>query len=188
MLLSVQDKSNRLGQQLVLSSLAFEDGEDLPRIYTADGSDLSPPLHWHGIPANTGSFTLFFEDLDVGQNRWVHWLLFDIPANLLGLPAGIQSEPCLANGSRHGVCQAASSSSRLGYQGPTLSAPQFAPTPEDPEPRHRLRFTLIALDNTLALPAGSPPERVRQELKGHQLSVAHLFCLYGQKSRQSICK
>ena len=188
MLHPVQDKSSSLSQQLVLSSLAFEDGEDLPRIYTADGSDLSPPLQCHGIPANTGSFTLFFEDLDVGHHRWVHWLLFDIPANLRGLPAGIQSEPCLANGSRHGICQSANSSSRIGYQGPTMSAPQFASTPGNPEPRHRLRFTLIALDSTLALPAGSPPERVRQELNSHQLSVAHLFCLYGQKSRQPICK
>ena len=185
MLASLQDKSGLLCQQLALSSPAFVDGEDLPRIYTADGSDLSPPLHWNGVPNKTNSFVLFFEDLDSAERSWVHWLLFDIPADLRGLPAGVQPSPYLDNGSRHGLSWGVSEFSRLGYQGPTLTSTLFTPINKHQYPRHHLLFTLIALDIKLALPVGSSPHHVRQEMNGHQLAKANLSCLYGCKSEQT---
>ena len=183
MIATHQSKTQTKLQQLTLSSPAFVEGEDLPRIYTADGSDLSPPLHWDGIPNGTSSFILFFEDLDVAQNSWVHWLLFDIPAEANGLPAGLPSSPCLANGTRHGLCWGVGEYSQLGYQGPALSSPQFRQKPDHQDSRHRLCFSLIALDIRLALPVGSSPHRVRTVMDGHQLSTASLTCLYGYRTQ-----
>ncbi len=183
------DRRNAGGsvQQFVLSSPAFFDGEDLPRIYTADGSDLSPPLHWDGVPNNTDSFVLFFEDLGLDRDRWVHWLLFDIPADLRRLPAGIHGSPHLANGSRHGLCCGVDECRRLGYQGPSLSTPQLSLSSGHPVSRHRFSFTLVALDHKLSLPEGSSPLCIRQEMKGHQISAASLTCFYGAEVAQMIC-
>ena len=183
------DRHNTSGsvQQFILSSPAFFEGEDLPRIYTADGSDLSPPLYWDGVPNNTDSIVLFFEEFAVDRDRWVHWLLFDIPADLRRLPAGIHCSPLLANGSRHGLCYGVDESGRLGYQGPSLSTPQSSRISSHQASRHRLCFTLVALDHKLSLPVGSSPLSIRQEMSGHQLSIASLTCFYGAEAAQMVC-
>lgn len=186
--ISLKDKSIMLDQPLSLSSPAFTDGEDLPRIYTADGSDLSPPLHWNGVPGKTSSFVLFFEDLDSDEDRLVHWLLFNIPADMRGLPAGVQGgSPCLANGSRQGMCWGISKFGQLGYHGPTLTSHRFIPAQQRQDTRRQLRFSLIALDIQLALPVGASPPHVRQEMNGHQLGKASLICLYGCESKLMSC-
>ena len=178
---SLQTKPQSHSQpQLTLDSPAFVDGEDLPRIYTAEGSDLSPPLHWDGIPEGTASFVLFFEDLAVTDQNWVHWLLFDIPANVRGLPAGVPCSPSLTNGARHGLGWGFQEYSRLGYQGPARSLPPCLRKPDHNSGRHQLRFTLFALDQKLALPVGTPAPLVREEMDGHQLSIARLNCCYGK--------
>jgi Raf kinase inhibitor-like YbhB/YbcL family protein len=182
---SLQTKEHAPGQRhLALNSPAFVDGEDLPRIYTAEGSDLSPPLHWQGIPEGTASFVLFFENLDITDQDWVHWLLFDIPANVHGLPAGVPCSPSLANGARHGLCWGYQEYSRLGYQGPARSLPPCLRKPDQHLSRHHLRFTLFALDQKLALPVGTPAPLVREEMNGHQLSTAQLNCCYNKSSRK----
>lgn len=35
----------------------------MPARYTCDGQDISPPLEWGAVPANTGSLALFVEEL-----------------------------------------------------------------------------------------------------------------------------
>ena len=182
------DKSITLDKPLILSSPAFTNGEDLPRIYTADGSDLSPPLHWNGVPGKTSSFVLFFEDLGSDEIHLVHWLLFNIPANVRGLPAGVQGgSPCLTNGSRQGMCWGIGEFDQLGYHGPTSTSYRFPPAQQRQNPRRYLRFSLIALDIQLALPVGASPLHVRQEMNGHQLAKANLACLYGCKSQLMSC-
>ena len=181
---SRQDKSITLDKPLILSSPAFTNGEDLPRIYTADGSDLSPPLHWNGVPGKTSSFVLFFEDLESDEVRLVHWLLFNIPANVRGLPAGVQGgSPYLTNGSRQEMCWGISEFDQLDYHGPTLTSHRYVSKENRHKPRRHLRFSLIALDTQLPLPVGASPLHVRQEMNGHQLAEASLLCLYGCKSQ-----
>ncbi len=36
-----------------VSSSAFAAGATIPRPYTCDGADISPPLHWSGVPAQS---------------------------------------------------------------------------------------------------------------------------------------
>jgi len=187
MISSDRDRVIAPAERFVLSSSAFFDGEDLPRIYTADGSDLSPPLHWEGVPSSTDSFVLFFEDLDVTPDRWIHWLLFDIPSDVRRLPAGIHCDSHFDNGSRHGLCWGVEKFSRLGYQGPSLSTPQFSLKSSLQDPRHRLCFTLVALDHKLSLPVGSTPLSIRRQMHGHQLSAASLTCFYGAQCTQMVC-
>ena len=67
-----------------LTSPAFGHGEPIPRRYTCDGDDISPPLKWSGVPTGTTSLALIAEDPDAPdpaapRRIWVHWMLYNLP-------------------------------------------------------------------------------------------------------------
>jgi Raf kinase inhibitor-like YbhB/YbcL family protein len=107
---------------LVLTSPAFHPGGAIPRAYTCDGRDVSPPLHWTAPPRGTRSFSLTVFDLDAG---FVHWRLRAIPASARGLAAG-----------SHVGVSGRNSFGRRAYGGPC---------PPPGAGRHRYVFTLRAL-------------------------------------------
>ncbi|MBI9021339.1 MAG: YbhB/YbcL family Raf kinase inhibitor-like protein, partial [Verrucomicrobia bacterium] len=76
---------------LTLISPAFTNGAPIPRQYTCEGKDISPPLQWNGVPEQTRSLVLIVDDPDAPDPQapkrvWVHWVLFNIPAGATGLP------------------------------------------------------------------------------------------------------
>jgi Raf kinase inhibitor-like YbhB/YbcL family protein len=56
-----------------LASPAFHDGGTIPRLYTCDGRDVSPPLRWTAPPPGTRSLTLTVTDPDAPGGGFVHW-------------------------------------------------------------------------------------------------------------------
>jgi|CXWL01.1.fsa_nt_gi Raf kinase inhibitor-like YbhB/YbcL family protein len=77
---------------------AFEDGKDIPSEYTCEGANVSPELTWSGAPGGTRSFALVVDDPDAPDPqaprvRWVHWVLYNLPAELMRLPKGIDTLP-----------------------------------------------------------------------------------------------
>lgn len=79
------------GPSLSVSSTAFADGDSMSAIHAthaAGGSNVSPPLSWSGAPAGTMSYALECVDFAPIANRWVHWLVVDIPAETTSLVAG----------------------------------------------------------------------------------------------------
>ena len=78
---------------LVLRSSSFKPNGEIPRVYTGDGKDHSPPLSWSGAPAGTRSFALVVHDPDAPdpaapRTDWVHWVVYDLPATASSLPEG----------------------------------------------------------------------------------------------------
>ena len=71
-----------------LTSTAFAEGETIPRRYTCDGDDVSPPLAWKGVPARARALALVVEDPDAPGGTFVHWTLLDLPARSTGLGSG----------------------------------------------------------------------------------------------------
>lgn len=153
-----------------LESPDFADGSPIPPEYTAAGTDRSPALQWHGAPAGTRSFALILDDPDAPPGLWIHWVLFNIPAGVSSLPAGLPRQPELADGSRQGRCWGVTSFSRLGYYGPQ----------PPPGPPHRYRFTLSALGRPLELGANATAAAVRAAMADHLLAETRLTGLYGQ--------
>jgi Raf kinase inhibitor-like YbhB/YbcL family protein len=151
--------------QMELLSSVFTDGGWIPRRYTAEGENLSPPLHWQGAPNGTQVYSLILDDPDAPAGLWIHWVLYDIPASVTALPEGVEHHDQLANGARQGRCWGVDHFSRHGYQGPQ----------PPPGPPHRYRFQLNALDAPLALPPGATAAVVRQALARHQLAQAELI-------------
>lgn len=151
---------------MVLSSSAFAQGATIPKEHTADGPDTSPPLSWTEPPAGTKSFALLCEDPDAPRGLWVHWVIFNIPANARSLPAGVPKHDSLPDGSRQGR----NDFGRVGYGGP--SPPRGKP--------HRYFFRLYALDCTLGLPSGATRDMLLKAMQGHILEQAELMGMYSR--------
>lgn len=148
---------------LELTSPAFSEGEMIPARYTCDGSDISPALSWSGVPETAKSLALICDDPDAPMGTWVHWVLFNIPADAVGLPAEISSAATLENGARHGK----NDFRRLGYGGPC-----------PPGGTHRYFFKLYALDTGLNLDSGITKDQLLKAMQGHILAEAQLMGKY----------
>lgn len=152
---------------LHLISSAFADGAGIPAIHTCDGSDVSPPLAWSDLPPATKSLALIVDDPDAPdpaapQTTWVHWLLYNLPADASGLPQGVSAH-ALPSGTREGI----NDWQRTGYGGPC-----------PPIGRHRYFFKLYALD--AVLPDLGQPDKAALEraMHGHVIGQTQLLGLY----------
>lgn len=155
-----------------LASTAFVDGGWIPPLHTLEGLNLSPPLHWDGEPAGTASFCLVVDDPDAPMGTWLHWVLFNIPAQLHALPTGLDRSPELANGARHGLCWGVQRFERIGYQGP-----------QPPPGRvHHYRFVLSALKRPLLLHPECSVFELKQAMAPHVLGQTQLTGLYAAGS------
>ena len=148
---------------LEITSSAFSEGEMIPVRHTCDGPDVSPDVSWSGVPKTAKSLALICDDPDAPMGTWVHWVLFNIPADAAGLPAEIPSSATLANGARHGT----NDFRRLGYGGPC-----------PPGGTHRYFFKLYALDTELDLKSGITKARLVEAMQGHILAEAQLMGKY----------
>ena len=151
---------------LQISSTAFAAGENIPKKFTCDGPDVSPKVNWNESPAKTQSFALIMDDPDAPVGTWVHWVLFDLPADTKELAEGVAKQEQLANGTRQGR----NDFGKIGYGGP-------CPPPGKP---HRYFFKLYALDAKLNLKAGATKADVERAMKGHILAQAELIGRYGR--------
>jgi len=149
-----------------LTSSAFKSGDPIPRRYTCEGEDLSPPLHWSVPPAATKSLVIIADDPDAPVGTWVHWVIYDLPLDLRGLTEAVPPKDRLPNGALQGL----NDFKRVGYGGP-------CPPPGKP---HRYYFTLYALDVTLNLKPRTTKAQVLDASKGHVLAEAQLMGRFGR--------
>jgi Raf kinase inhibitor-like YbhB/YbcL family protein len=151
---------------LQITSAAFSAGETIQKKITCDGPDVSPKLSWNEPPAKAQSFALIMDDPDAPVGTWVHWVLFDLPADTKELSEGVAKQEQLSNGARQGR----NDFGKIGYGGP-------CPPPGKP---HRYFFKLYALDSKLNLKAGATKADVERAMKGHALGQAELIGRYGR--------
>jgi len=146
-----------------LTSEAFSDGTMIPKQFTCDGEDLSPPLSWSGLPTETATLALICDDPDAPVGTWDHWVLFNIPALATGLPVNVPAKATLDDGSVHGN----NSWGRLGYGGPC-----------PPGGTHRYFFKLYALNIALNLKTGATKSQLVKAMEGHILDQGQLMGKY----------
>ena len=84
----VEEKAEAPPPAFELSSPSITPGESIPVKYSCDGEDISPELNWANAPEGTNSFALIFDDPDAPGGTWVHWVLYNIPADKEGLLEG----------------------------------------------------------------------------------------------------
>lgn len=155
------------GANFQLKAAAFAPGALIPRRHTCQGADVSPALSWTDPPAGTKSFALIVTDPDAPAHTWVHWIIYNLPANARQLPEGVSKSATV----QHGALQGSNDFERLGYGGP-------CPPPGKP---HRYFFRLYALNAQLNLKPGASREQVEEAMKGHILARAELMARYGRQ-------
>ncbi len=114
-----------------LASPAFPDGGVIPRRFTCDGEDISPPLQWSGAPPETRSFVLLCDDPDAPAGVWRHWAVYDIPSTASELQESVGT-----GGFGPRFKQGINDFHRPGYGGPC---------PPRHHGVHRYHFRLLAL-------------------------------------------
>jgi Raf kinase inhibitor-like YbhB/YbcL family protein len=149
-----------------IASTAFSGGGTIPKKFTRDGPDVSPPLRWTRAPAAAQSFALIMDDPDAPVGTWVHWVLYDLPADATELPEGVEKQEQLVNR----AIQGRNDFRRIGYGGP-------CPPPGTP---HHYYFKLYALDTKLNLKGGATKPELERAMKGHILGEAELVGRYGR--------
>ena len=147
-----------------LLSTTFANGQPIPRDCTCDGENRSPHLAWSEIPVDTRSFALVCDDPDAPRGTWVHWVLFNLPADAVELAPGVPRTPELPSGARQGL----NDSGNIGYDGP-------CPPPGTP---HRYFFRLYALDSALNLTPGVKRSDLDEAMVNHILADTVLMGTY----------
>ncbi len=155
-----------------LTSTAFDEMGSIPSLYTCDSDDLSPPLEWDGVPNGTKSFVLIVDDPDAPdpaapKMTYVHWVLYDIPANVRELPEGTKTQ-ALPAGTRVGI----NDFGKTEYGGPC-----------PPIGRHRYFHKLYALDTSLGDRGKIAKTKLLAAIEGHVLAEAQLVGTYERERR-----
>jgi len=154
-----------------LSSPVVEDGEELPTLYTCDGSNVSPPLAWGEAP-QAKTFAITLEDQDARapktQRPFVHWILFNLPPDTKALGEGMR------RGRLPGTAgEGENDFKREGYDGPCPASGA-----------HRYVFTVHALDTSLdrVKLLKAPWPEIQRAMSGHVVATASLTVTY-EKAR-----
>src|SRR5947209_1211115 len=133
-------------QALHVSSSAFESEGAIPKEYTADGRDVSPPLKWTAGPDQTQQFVIIVEDPDAkAEMPPVHWLVYGLPGSARALPAGASSATDQRTAAGVPFTEGKNYKSLNSYVGPE-------PAPGDKP--HHYAFQIFALDQNFTLPPG----------------------------------
>ncbi len=153
-----------------IESPAFIGGGTIPKLYTCDGKDISPPLAWSGVPEATRSLALICEDPDAPRGTWTHWVIFDIPATVKGLGEGIPTKErvTVADGGEP-ARQGTNDFGKIGYGGPC-----------PPSGTHHYIFRIYALDTGLGLGPKTSRQDLLRSIKGHILAEGQLTGLYSR--------
>ena len=155
-----------------------------------DAQNLSPPLAWSGAPEGAQSFALIMRSTELlaSDETWVHWVIWNIPADVTELAEGVEELETLANGASQGF----NSGGVTGYLGPcppdmlSVYKPSSSVGNENPKQEiEKYRFEIYALDTTLDLPAGATRDDLLKAMDGHILASG---VLVGERQGKLIMK
>jgi Raf kinase inhibitor-like YbhB/YbcL family protein len=146
-----------------LKSKDFKDGGMMPKQLTCDGKNISPQLSWNDVPEGTQSFALICDDPDAPVGTWVHWVIFNIPANIRELQEAFPTQKDFPNGIKQGI----NDFRKIGYGGPC-----------PPSGTHRYFFKIYALDIVLELSAGATKQELLHAMENHILAKGELIGRY----------
>jgi Raf kinase inhibitor-like YbhB/YbcL family protein len=160
---SNQPKEDKM--EIKITSAAFNEGQLIPRQYTCDGMNLSPPLEWIGVPKNAMTLAIICDDPDAPSGTWVHWMLYNLPAERIGLIENVPPTEKVPGGGVQGT----NDFRKIGYGGPC-----------PPRGTHRYFFKIYALDGELSLKAGVTKAELLKAMEGHTLAQGQLMGTYSR--------
>ena len=145
---------------LSIHSAGFDANAPIPVVYTCSGENKSPALVWTGAPTGTQSYALIVEDPDAPAGTFIHWVVYNLPARVSGLPMGVPQTPTIPGGGTQGL----NGRGEIGYHGPC----------PPPGPAHHYHFRLFALDETTDLKPGTDQAELKRAIAGHVIAQGDL--------------
>lgn len=146
-----------------ISSPAFQDGEMIPKLYSCEDKNISPPVNWDNVPTGTMSIAIIMDDPDAPVGTWVHWVIYNISPDTLKLEQAVPAEKVLPNGAYQGR----NDWGRIGYGGPC-----------PPGGTHRYFFKIFALDTEPDLKPGMNKKELLKAIDGHIISEGKIIGKY----------
>jgi Raf kinase inhibitor-like YbhB/YbcL family protein len=149
-----------------LNSDVFVVGGAIPKKYTSEGENVSPPLRWEGAPAQAKEFAVVCWDQDApGLDPFVHWVLLGIDQGTASLAEGDGNKAVAAGGT-----QGRNDLGTFRYEGPA---------PSEGDGPHHYHFRIYALDQPLVLEGFSIDWRLLvRNMNGHILAEGELVGVY----------
>ena len=151
-------KEDILGEVSNMKILSvFGNNGMIPSEYTCDGSNIAPKIEINDVPKNAKSIAIIVDDPDAPGGSFVHWVLWNIPADSaeIGENSGVKGRNDFG---------------RLGYGGPC-----------PPSGSHRYFFRAYSLDSILSLREGSTRKELEKAMKGHIIAEGVLMGKYSRK-------
>lgn len=146
-----------------VQSPAFADGAPIPRKFTRDGQNHSPPIEWSGVPAGTRSLVVVMDDPDAPGGTFRHWAIYNLAATDTSLPEAA------ATGS---LGEGINDFGRSGYDGPQ---------PPKGHGPHHYHIRVAALDvDRLAVRPSAKAEEIWEAAKPHMLDQAETVGTYSR--------
>lgn len=154
---------------LTLTSPTIPDGGIMPTKHTrVDANSVSPKLEWTNVLPNAVSFALILHDLDSSRSFTtedvLHWMVFNIPANVRELAEGLPGTVQLPNGATQGKNRA--------------GTPGYFPPAAGPGPYHHYAFELYELDIKLSVSPDVTRAELFKAMDGHVIERASLVSRY----------
>ena len=146
-----------------VTSTAFAQGGSIPPKYTCDGADVSPDLSWDVIPDGTKSIAILCDDPDAPVGDWVHWIVYNIPPDMNGVPENFSRRIREFLGVREGM----NDFRRESFGGPC-----------PPQGVHRYFFKVFFLNTLLDEKRGMTKAGLLAEVQGHVLGYGELVGIY----------
>ena len=188
--------SQEVDVSITFTSSVFNEKKRIPKKHTctkisANVPNISPPIMWEGVPAETVTLALIMDSQELPDNEeQVHWVMWNMPPDTTELTEGVPNTETLDNG----AVQGANGDGTIGYYGPC--PPPIVPITFDTAGGANLRhqaqqaiqkytFRLYALGTTLDLPAGSTKADLIAAMEGHVLAAGELV---GERQGKTILK
>jgi len=158
-------KSEKKNAGLTIISKAFAESEMIPSKYTCDSENISPEISWSKGPEETKTYAMICDDPDAPSKVWVHWVVYNIPSNVLEL-----NEKFSMDSTYNNIVNGINDFKTLGYSGPC-----------PPSGTHHYHFKIYALDCKLNLKAGSSKANLEIAMKDHIRASGMLTGKYKKK-------
>ncbi|MEZ0324146.1 MAG: YbhB/YbcL family Raf kinase inhibitor-like protein [Hydrogenothermaceae bacterium] len=143
----------------------FKNGEIIPKIYTCEGEDVSPPIRWSNFPKEAKSFVIIMEDPDAPMGVFTHWIVYDIPTNINSLLENFPKKPQVEE-----IKQGINDFGKIGYGGPC---------PPKGHGYHRYYFKIYALNiEKIGLPAGAKRRDLLNRIRSHIIAEGEVVGRY----------
>lgn len=168
--LAIVRDETRTTATLAVTSSSIMANRPIALRQSAYGEDQSPALSWSGLPNGATHLAILMEDPDAQAGHpFVHWVAWNVPANLGGLPEGLSKDVQLAD--PKGMRQGRTTRGSTGYYGPR---------PPLGDPPHHYHFQIFALSAPLDLQIGATREQLLAALAGKVVARGELVGTYAQ--------